>query len=67
VAYLVISPPSAIFALSWFSGRGLEGILLEVAKGWVAQGVWTSLVVWCVWWPAWVLGGTVLWSGFVRA
>ena len=64
--YLAISPPVVLMGVSAWVGRGLEWFLLEMAKGWVAQGVWTALVVWGVWWPAWVLGGGVLWSGVWR-
>ena len=66
VLYLAISPPIVLYAVSAWLGRAVEGMLVEVAKGWLAQGVWSSLVIWGVWWPAWVLGGGVLWSGVVR-
>jgi glycosylphosphatidylinositol transamidase len=55
-----------LFLVSAWVGKGLEWMLVEAAMGWVAQGVWTSLVVWSVWWPPWVLGGGVLLSGIWR-
>lgn len=46
---------------SFHTGTSLETVLLEAAKGWQAQGVWTMGVVCGVWWPGWVVGGmTVL-------
>jgi len=56
----------ALYGLSaWYQGRGLDAVLVELAKGWAAQGVWTEFVLWGVWWPAWVVGGIVVGSGLV--
>ncbi|KAK5172940.1 Glycosyl phosphatidyl inositol protein transamidase complex subunit [Saxophila tyrrhenica] len=76
--YFLISPPVVLYVVAsglpglidpenWMGlGRlGLDGLLVEMARGWVAQGVWTGLVVWGVWWPAWVVGGAVLGSAVV--
>lgn len=65
LAWLVASPPTAVYAISWYSGKDISWLLIEIAKGWLAQGVWSNLVIWSVWWPAWVLGGVVLFSGVV--
>jgi len=69
VLHAAISPPVVIFALNWYL-RGniwdVRWLLLEMAKAWSAQGVYTSLVIWAVWWPAWVIGGIVLFSGVLR-
>lgn len=58
---------SATYAVGvwWYGEQGLGVVLAELAKGWVAQGVWTEFVVWGVWWPAWVVAGTVGWSGVI--
>jgi glycosylphosphatidylinositol transamidase len=48
--------------LWWYRDQGLAAVLVELAKGWVAQGVWTEFVVWGIWWPAWIVAGTVVWS-----
>ncbi|KJX98783.1 Glycosylphosphatidylinositol:protein transamidase [Zymoseptoria brevis] len=66
VTYLIASPPTAIYASSWYLKKDVSWLLMEVAKGWVAQGVWSHLMIWSVWWPAWILGGIVLYSGAVR-
>lgn len=66
LVYLVVSPPMALYVISWYSGKDLAWILIEIAKGWLAQGVWSNLVIWSVWWPAWVLGGVVIFSGVVQ-
>lgn len=64
--HAVISPPVVLYALTWYWDQEIEWALVEIAKGWAAQGVYTSLVVWTIWWPAWVLAGVVLFSGVVR-
>ena len=62
----VLSPMSATYAMGWwYQDQGLGAVLVELARGWVAQGVWTEFVVWGVWWPGWVVAGTVVWSGIV--
>lgn len=66
VLYLAISPPVVLYAVSGWLGRDIGWVLGELAKGWVAQGVWSCLVIWAVWWPAWILGGGVLWNGVMR-
>lgn len=66
LAYLIASPPVALYAVSWYLRKDLAWLLFEIATGWLAQGVWSNLVIWSVWWPAWVLGGVVLFSGVVQ-
>ncbi|KAI8627502.1 Gaa1-like protein [Xylariaceae sp. FL1651] len=38
----------------------LEDILREAAFGWDVWGLYTPLVIWCVWWPAWLVGSVVV-------
>ena len=66
LAWLLASPPLMIYALSHFMKQDIGWILLEIAKGWTAQGVWSNLVVWNIWWPAWVIAGAVLFSNVAR-
>lgn len=53
-------------------GSGVEGasvidgavevmalVLREASFGWHVNGVWTLVVVWCVWWPAWLVGAVL--------
>ena len=61
--YNGVSPPAVLYWLKLYTGQNMNTILLAMAKAWGAQGVWTSLVIWGVWWPAWVIGGVVLFSG----
>lgn len=63
VLTFMMSPLFVLLALSLYVGEQVDRILVEMAKGWVAQGAFTSLVVWCLWWPAWLLGNAVTLSG----
>jgi glycosylphosphatidylinositol transamidase len=58
----VISPTVVLVAASWAWGLGIGYILKEAAFGWDVWGMNTQVVVWCVWWPAWVVGGVLLWG-----
>ncbi|SLM37145.1 rhomboid protein 2 [Lasallia pustulata] len=52
----LLSPPAVLFACCWFWGVGVGDVLIEAAFGWKVWGMWTQVVVWCVWWPAWLVG-----------
>ena len=58
----VISPTVVLVGASWAWGLGIGEVLKEAAFGWDVWGMNTQLVVWCVWWPAWVVGGVLLWG-----
>ena len=53
-----ISPPTVFFAVCYFADISVEEVLKEAAFGWHVWGLWTQVVVWCVWWPAWLIGTT---------
>ncbi|TKA22355.1 hypothetical protein B0A50_08174 [Salinomyces thailandicus] len=66
------SPPVVIYGLNWYLAKGegwydVKWLLYEMAKGWAAQDVYTSFVIWVIWWPAWAISEFVLLSGFVRS
>ena len=52
----VLSPPVVCFAVCWATGVSVEHVLMEAAFGWRIWGLWTQVIVWCVWWPAWLAG-----------
>lgn len=55
----LLSPPVVAFAgCSWW-GVDVGEMLLEAAFGWTVSGLWTQVVVWCIWWPAWLVGAVV--------
>ncbi|CAL5874400.1 uncharacterized protein PFLUO_LOCUS8696 [Penicillium psychrofluorescens] len=56
----LLSPPSALLGVCWYTGVSVETVLTQAAFGWDVWGVWTQVVVWCVWWPAWLIGCVLL-------
>jgi glycosylphosphatidylinositol transamidase len=53
----VLAPTTALVGVAVYWGEDLARILAEAAFGWQVWGMWTQVVVWCVWWPAWVAAG----------
>jgi GPI-anchor transamidase subunit GAA1 len=60
VLLLFTSPSAVVLAASTFVPGGLDEVLRTAAFGWWVCGLWTQVVVWLVWWPAWVAGGMVV-------
>jgi len=61
-----LSPGMALAGIACYWGVGMEEVLREASFGWWVSGMWTQVVVWCVWWPAWLCGGVLLAEGLVR-
>ncbi|ETS84038.1 hypothetical protein PFICI_05914 [Pestalotiopsis fici W106-1] len=55
-----LSPGVVVTSASLLSALGLDVILQEAAFGWDVWGMYTPLVIWCVWWPAWIVGTFVV-------
>ena len=51
-----LSPPVVLAAICYYWGVSVEEVLLQAAFGWEVSGLWTQVIVWCVWWPAWLVG-----------
>lgn len=60
-----LSPGMALEGIACYWGVGMEEVLREASFGWWVSGMWTQIVVWCVWWPAWLCGGVLLAEGLV--
>ncbi|KAJ6162720.1 Rhomboid protein 2 [Penicillium chrysogenum] len=58
----LVSPPTVLLGVCWYMGISVETVLTQAAFGWDIWGMWTQVVVWCVWWPAWLIGCVLLWS-----
>lgn len=56
------SPTSVLLVGCWYWELSVAEVLKEAAYGWDVWGMNTQLVVWCVWWPAWLVGGVLLWG-----
>ncbi|KAI9822894.1 MAG: Glycosyl phosphatidyl inositol protein transamidase complex subunit [Thelocarpon impressellum] len=56
----LLAPSAVLLAGSVYLGTDVRRILVEAAFGWRVWGMWTQMVVWCVWWPAWLVGAVLL-------
>ncbi|EAW06904.1 GPI-anchor transamidase subunit GAA1 [Aspergillus clavatus NRRL 1] len=61
----ILSPPVVLLGACWYSGASVETVLTQAAFGWNVWGMWTQVIVWCVWWPAWVVGCVLLGSSLL--
>ncbi|RFU24213.1 hypothetical protein B7463_g12123, partial [Scytalidium lignicola] len=57
-AFLIsfIAPPTVLIGAVFFWKLDIGQVLKEAAFGWNVWGMTTQLVIWCVWWPAWLVG-----------
>ena len=56
----LLSPTVVVWAVCYMWGVDLGEMLAEAAFGWKVNGLWTQVVIWCIWWPAWMLGGVLV-------
>jgi glycosylphosphatidylinositol transamidase len=64
LALLAVLNP--VMVMQWgckLLGADLQVVLQVAAVGWKVYGLRTQLVVWCVWFPAWVVGSTIVAGG----
>lgn len=59
------SPLAVLCACSTYWKVPVQDILVEAAFGWNVWGMRTQVVVWCVWWPAWLIGTVIMASSVV--
>ena len=60
LALQLLSPPVVLWTVCYVWGADIGTMLAEAAFGWKVNGLWTQVVVWCVWWPAWLAGGVLV-------
>ncbi|TAQ84596.1 hypothetical protein B7494_g7067 [Chlorociboria aeruginascens] len=58
----LLAPPTVLLAGAYYWNLNVGNILQEAAFGWDVWGMNTQVVVWCVWWPAWLAGGILLYG-----
>ncbi|KAM0277545.1 hypothetical protein ACHAQH_005745 [Verticillium albo-atrum] len=56
----LVSPTAVMFSASTFFDLDVGQVLLDAAFGWNVWGMYTPVVVWCVWWPAWIAGSVMV-------
>ncbi|KAK2739706.1 Glycosyl phosphatidyl inositol protein transamidase complex subunit [Onygenales sp. PD_40] len=52
----MLSPTTLLLAACRYWQIPVSTVLTEAAFGWDVWGMWTQVVVCCVWWPAWLCG-----------
>lgn len=60
---VAFSPAVLLYAGSVALKVEPQTLLADAAWGWKVEGIWTGLMVWLLWWPAWACGTVVLMSG----
>lgn len=56
----LLSPPVVGWAVCYLWGADIGQMLAEAAFAWNVNGLWTQVIVWCVWWPAWLAGSVLV-------
>lgn len=59
----ILAPTTVLYAGAFYWRIPVAEILKEAAFGWIVWGMNTQVVVWCVWWPAWLIGTMILFGG----
>ena len=56
----LFSPNSMLYAISFCGNLPVASVLSNAATEWLDSGVWTQIVIWLIWWPAWFSAAVVL-------
>ena len=56
----VLSPPVIMLTVCKTFGVDVGSVLAEASFGWKVSGLWTQMVICCIWWPAWLVGAMVV-------
>lgn len=56
----LISPTTVLHSASAYFGVDIGLVLKEAAFGWNVWGMYTPMVLWCVWWPAWLVSSVLV-------
>ncbi|KAL3426168.1 rhomboid protein 2 [Phlyctema vagabunda] len=58
----MLAPTTVLMAGAFAWNLSAGEILKEAAFGWDVWGMNTQVVIWCVWWPAWLVGAVLLYG-----
>jgi glycosylphosphatidylinositol transamidase len=56
----LLAPTTVLYAGCTYWSIPIGVLLREAAFGWNVWGMNTQFVVWCVWWPAWLVGAILI-------
>jgi len=65
VLFSFLTPMGAIGLTSHIAKISVKDILIKLAWAWKVEGVWTGLLMWLIWYPAWCCGLFTLLSGLI--
>jgi glycosylphosphatidylinositol transamidase len=51
-----LAPPVVVYSAAQAWGVDVAHVLTEASFGWNVWGMYTPVVFWCLWWPAWLVG-----------
>jgi len=60
VALNLVAPTAVVVAGSLLWAVDLGQVLRMAAFGWDVWGMYTAVVAWCVWWPAWLVSSVIV-------
>ncbi len=60
VALNLVAPTMVLIVSSLVWDLDVGEVLRVAAFGWDVWGMYTPVVVWCVWWPAWLVGAILV-------
>ncbi|RCI07536.1 hypothetical protein L249_1648 [Ophiocordyceps polyrhachis-furcata BCC 54312] len=62
----VVAPPFVVLTAAHLWDIPVTEVLQEASFGWNVWGMHTAVVVWCLWWPAWLVGAINLFGNVSR-
>ncbi len=66
IAWQLLSPQALLYFWCKYTGTSAADILVRAAFGWHVWRMWIPVVIWCVWWPASLIGSILLWTSIIR-
>ncbi|KAF4591487.1 GPI transamidase component GAA1 [Ophiocordyceps camponoti-floridani] len=61
-----VAPPLVMLTAAQLCHVPVAEVLQEASFGWNVWGMHTAVVVWCLWWPAWLVGAINLFGNAFR-
>ncbi|OAA49503.1 rhomboid protein 2 [Metarhizium rileyi] len=53
-----VAPPVVVYLAAHFAGLSVAELLQQASFGWNIWAMYTPIVIWCIWWPAWLVAMT---------
>jgi glycosylphosphatidylinositol transamidase len=53
-----VAPPVVVCSAAHVAGLSVAELLQQASFGWNVWAMYTPVVIWCIWWPAWLVAMT---------